>query len=664
MRKWIAAVILGLVATVAVAADRHVYVINAAGKLTDCPNPLHNAYGTSNTNVLQYCSGGTYDKQVIGTTTRRVTAANCVCGSGTVIDVTNGLSIDVDGDGINEPVYGSPQACIWNMAKSDSCEIHAGTYRKIGLLDDYNGGVSGTASACDKSDCFQGLVAAVGAGPNLGSTGYGTAASPGYLRGASMNSSIDSWAGPTIKRPASDAGLTSYPVIFSGDIDNDGIFDTTACTSASCTGDSFTGVIVGCGGGSYGSFYCSGATALRLDTDADGTIDTQLTSGVKNTDYLVVKDIEFKGFNGGNAATAGGARNDRSMGNISLSGNGSTTGLVLDHIYMHDNDFSLSSPSSAENFWAYISDAENGSCTGSTEIKNSYFVQNNEKVIDDDCGLGNECGCPKNFHDNLVVMDITSTRAVNRINSFAYFKSIDTVQSGARKKAMRVWNNEFVYKNSGDTSSSFFMEVAAFGNSLSHGLGELWVYGNLFRNDPSVTKKLKRFWNTFCGPVGTGLYKLYFFNNTFDIASPNAIPIDWVCADPGTLIVERGNAWFGPNTIHASTQVSGSPSRASELCTTATTACTTPANVTRTGWFTLGSFVAGNPTYYQGLTNYKPALAGPLVGTGTCDPDGDSTAGVDYNGDGTNDTTWADITGNPITCTSTTTTTHIGAIKP
>ena len=52
MRKWIAAVILGLVATVAVAADRHVYVINAAGKLTDCPNPLHNAYGTSNTNVL------------------------------------------------------------------------------------------------------------------------------------------------------------------------------------------------------------------------------------------------------------------------------------------------------------------------------------------------------------------------------------------------------------------------------------------------------------------------------------------------------------------------------------------------------------------------------------------------------------------------------------
>jgi len=56
---------------------------------------------------------------------------------------------------------------------------------------------------------------------------------------------------------------------------------------------------------------------------------------------------------------------------------------------------------------AEFSDSHNGSCTKWTEIKNSYLIQNNEKLIDDDCGVGDDCGCPRNLHDNRIVMDVT-----------------------------------------------------------------------------------------------------------------------------------------------------------------------------------------------------------------------------------------------------------------
>jgi hypothetical protein len=78
MRGAVWAAILGgafsLLATSALAADRHVYLdTDNDGTLNDCPNPIHNAFGTSNANDLQYCNGGTSTKKVIGTTSGHVT---------------------------------------------------------------------------------------------------------------------------------------------------------------------------------------------------------------------------------------------------------------------------------------------------------------------------------------------------------------------------------------------------------------------------------------------------------------------------------------------------------------------------------------------------------------------------------------------------------------
>ena len=60
-------------------------------------------------------------------------------------------------------------------------------------------------------------------------------------------------------------------------------------------------------------------------------------------------------------------------------------------------------------------------------------------------------------------MDITSPRSAGRLNVFVYFKSIDTVNGGARKKVHRIWNNEFIFKNA---ASGRFMDLQAFGNSI------------------------------------------------------------------------------------------------------------------------------------------------------------------------------------------------------
>jgi hypothetical protein len=198
----------------AAAADRHVYLdTNGDGQLNDCPNPAHNAKMLAgNTDELSYCSGGSQDGKVIGLAvghdcSRRpappAAARSRRCATG--------FQADVDRDGTKEFVYGHPQACVYNMAKSDSCEVHAGTYQKAGAYadaDSINSGMN-RGSGCDKNTCWWATVVAYGYGPNLdGARGYGTSTAPGYLRGAVMNGATDSWDTNGNKVPDNQAGRT------------------------------------------------------------------------------------------------------------------------------------------------------------------------------------------------------------------------------------------------------------------------------------------------------------------------------------------------------------------------------------------------------------------------------------------------------------------------
>ena len=221
------------------AADRHVYLdTNGDGQLNDCPNPAHNAKMLAgNTDELSYCSGGSQDGKIIGLAVGTTLSATCTAGGGTVAAVRNGVQADVDRDGTKEFVYGLPQACVYNMAKSDSCEIHAGTYQKAGAYADADSIDSGMApgSGCDKNNCWWATVVAYGYGPNLAGAGYGTATAPGFLRGAVMNGSTDSWDVNGNKVPDTQAGEPiGYPVVFSGDLNGNGAFDAAVCTDASC----------------------------------------------------------------------------------------------------------------------------------------------------------------------------------------------------------------------------------------------------------------------------------------------------------------------------------------------------------------------------------------------------------------------------------------------
>ena len=75
----LAAVLVLVTASVAPAADRHVYLdTDGDGQLNDCPNPAHNAQGSSNTDELFFCtSNGSRDGLLIGTAPGRVSAADC-----------------------------------------------------------------------------------------------------------------------------------------------------------------------------------------------------------------------------------------------------------------------------------------------------------------------------------------------------------------------------------------------------------------------------------------------------------------------------------------------------------------------------------------------------------------------------------------------------------
>jgi len=178
-----------LVALTASAADRHVYLdTNGDGQLNDCPNPAHNAkLLAGNTDELWYCLGGSLDGKVIGLALGTTTNVLCTAAGGAVTAVRNGVQADVDRDGTKEFVYGHPQACVYNMAKSDSCEIHAGTYKKAGAYADADSLDSGLApgAGCDKNTCWWATVVAYGYGPNLTGTGYGTSTAPGTSAGPS-----------------------------------------------------------------------------------------------------------------------------------------------------------------------------------------------------------------------------------------------------------------------------------------------------------------------------------------------------------------------------------------------------------------------------------------------------------------------------------------------
>ena len=135
---WISALCFTFAASAALAADRHVYLdTDGDGQLNDCPNPAHNAKESAgNTDELSYCSGGALDGRIVGTVTGTTTTVTCTAGGGISTALRNGHQADADRDGVKEFVYGHPQACVWNMAKSDACEIHAGTYKKAGAKCD------------------------------------------------------------------------------------------------------------------------------------------------------------------------------------------------------------------------------------------------------------------------------------------------------------------------------------------------------------------------------------------------------------------------------------------------------------------------------------------------------------------------------------------------
>src|SRR5262245_64551931 len=99
--RWGIALVSAGFALAAMAADRHVYLdTNGNGQLNDCPNPAHNAKGTSNTDELSYCgSAGPSNGRIIGTASGRVGAATCAAESqGAVRPLTTGSLADVDGD--------------------------------------------------------------------------------------------------------------------------------------------------------------------------------------------------------------------------------------------------------------------------------------------------------------------------------------------------------------------------------------------------------------------------------------------------------------------------------------------------------------------------------------------------------------------------------------
>lgn len=692
------ACIASLVAMAAMAADRHVYLdTNNDGTLNDCPNPAHNAKGSSNTDEMQRCSGGTQNGKIIGTASGRISASACVSGGGAVSFLSSrNTTADVDGDGALESVYGHPQACVWNMGLSDSCEIHAGTYKLAGAVATAAVGDDSSAvqdiSGCNYQDCWFGSIAATGLGPNLSDNGYGTKANPAYIRGAVMGGSTDTWDSNNNKRPDSSEGVASYPAIISGDRDRDGITGAgdrpTAWSGDTIpsTGDSVLMTLVGLGdrngSGAFSKWFSSpdyetGEHGLRLDTNADGTFDVELGSaggsgytGVKKVNYLTLKDLEFKDYTHGPAPGTGTLQ--LLPGINTWNGDGASVGLVGDHLYMHDYPYSLDR--NTQTMWALFGDYLNKQCRPAGDpnnyqvVKNSLLYWQNVLVFQNDNSPGSWTGCPWSIHDNRIISKITQTYGASPVARLEYIKGIDVIGPDNRKKVERLYNNEIILDVS--AVSPVLADLQVFGNAQGFGLGEWWVYGNLIRPMSGGTL-MSPMHPGFCSggapDSSTTSGRYYLFNNTLDFDRN----VGNLCGNQGSgnkgeLIVDMNNAFYMgsardpyPDGTNAFTTV-----RRSDNCHICTSGCSSGpddcATNTKSNWFADTTTPA---TYWNGFTLYAPKAGGELDGAGTCDPDGDGTPGVDYDGDGTNDTSWLDIAGNLIQCPSTTTPIAIGAVQ-
>lgn len=650
----------------AMAADRHVYLdTDSDGQLNDCPNPAHNAKGASNTDELEECVGGTQEGKVIGTAAGRVSAAACIAGVGVVEALNNGDTADADADGTIETVYGHPQACVYNMGPSDSCEVHSGTYKAAGAQCDEDC-TSAVVDQCDRSDCWKANVIAYGYGPNLTGTGYGTQANPGWLRAANNNSSIDSWDPNGDKDPA-DA---LYPVILSGDSDADSVLnEPTACAGGVCTGDAFYGIQIGCGDANQGGkVFCDtslagGQTHPMVDSDANGTFDAAVGgSGPKEVAWLKVKDIKFQDHNGGpTTCSASGIRTK--LGAIDTGGDGGSAGLGLDHIWWTGDVYSaLCQP---EHYVAVWSDNENSLCSVDSVFQNSLIETNNRFVVNDDCDSENpgasECGCGKILANNRINLLQTSAgkdQAVWRI------KSVDTLQGGTRPKIIRSYNNEVVNENPSASSANdvFYNECIGTCDPFSKGLGEVWHYGNLLRHRGSG--KWGRLAIGICQSSSPSL-RFITFNNTVDTerSDGTAQTVDPICTLPRTIELygSKNNAYFKAAAVND--EGAASYRVGNNLCSEGGQKFCTQNTGGRAGssrWWTVGT---RGVALHGGVANYVPRTGGPLDQTGSCDPDGDGVAGVDYDGDGDNDTTWLDLGKRLVSCPTLTATIDIGAIQ-
>ncbi len=669
------------------AADRHVFLdTNGNGQLNDCPNPAHNAKGTSNTDELQWCNGGTATKKIIGAAAGTTTASACTSGGGAVLGLTNGTQVDIDRDGIAERVYGHPQACVYNMAKSDSCETHAGTYSKPGASCPGNCGdfsqIGIPEGTCSDVSCWFASVLAWGFGPNLDGNGYGTATSPGYLRGAVMNGSTDTWDTNGDKVPDG-----TYAPIISGDSNVNGgaagVFDLTVCTGTSCSGDIYHPLIVGCGGGGDDPAWTwktncpidprSGSEEyVKIDSDADGTFDLQIDARTlapvpspntrpRSVDYFQVKDIEFKGYNQG-AGSVGQVPKLRT-GAINLNGDGQADGLKLDHIAFHGNAYGSLGSVRTEHTQAGITDMWNRGCADYTEIKNSFLEQNNRLLFADEGTPAGSLGCSWLIHDNRILVNVL-TYDSNLIPALGFFKSVDYHANNGRPKTIRFYNNEVMYQQNapGHNMGTTFI-FGQLGNSGGRGKGEFWMYGNIFRNRSDVANTVRSFYTETvdidCSGCST-LWRGYSFNNVFDGWSANrSVPMDAFLRARSAAV---GESWVEKNNVMVFT----TEEEDSVYSANATSvlydknAFADASKCAGTGRY----FVCGNdPLSGSGLAYYTPFAGGGLAGIGSCDPDGDGVAGVDWNGDGTNDTTWQDIAGNAVSCPTATSPIAIGAIQ-
>ena len=822
-----------LVAFPALAAGRHVFLdTDGDGKLNQCPNPAHNTFATPATGNIQYCPDGPDAGKVLGDKPGYVSS----CGlEASAVDLPSNVQADVDGDGRLDDVYGHPQACVWNMAQSDSCEIHAGVYTKPGAVST-SAMVSPAGGMCQRSECWQATLVAFGNGPNMGSapgTGYGVIGNPGYVRGAVMAASTDTWdqngnkvpdcsgntgarvcwgecaagtnpgqlctvdgncpgAGATCDHTAYADEPTSYPAVFDGDANGNGIFwESTTCTDAACSGDSFYAAILGCGHENENASFCvtslgEGQKRPLIDANADGSFDmsteTLTPEANWNSSYLTVKDIEMRHYNGGPATCDGNGIRDY-VGSIQMSGGNATVagkGYAVDRIFWHDGFYSRMCADEA--FTSIIGDNENHYSIVPEVLSNSFIISGNRFVINDDCGEYGECGASKIGHDNRIVfpakradgnawhegpyclggtgIDQTCSgdgdcpgstcfkSSGGEYQAFLRTKSLDSVLTTS-PKVFRWYNNEFIFQNmtQGDTGTSLIKNecfgrcfhakrdfchggdadgqtcgggqgsacgtggvcggICAGGTSSGltcpglgttcgtggvcggfwgPGQGQMWFYGNIVRFQGTFSHGWSRFAESFCtidpsncpgcdlGVLTDSGWSYYAFNNTWDVERPDTsssstTTMDYICNRPGKTYVSKNNAFYKATSIHTETVASGGTLvKTNNRCSDGNTNCRINSGG-RAAWWTAGTKGVG---IHAGLANYIPNCTGsPCVGplyektaNDSCDPDGDGNAGVDYDGDGVNDTTWNDLAGNRVNCCLNTDPISIGAIQP